>query len=228
MNNVKRFPVFFTIFSIILVTFFVMDLFLELKIINIAGVNLTTGSFLFLFTYIADDCLTEVYGYARARFVMWMTFLTALVTVIIFQISVTLPASDCVNDMAQAFDMVFSMGPRMLTAVLAGYLVSSTINSYIMSRMKLVWGGRFFKTRAFLSSICGRFWDFLLFYTIAYWGVLDVKTVLSIAVLPCLVNTTVEIFMLPVTAKVVEYVKKREGIDVYDNNVSYNPFSFAV
>ena len=130
--------------------------------------------------------------------------------------------------MASSFDKVFGMTPRILIAILTGYIVSSTINSFIMSKMKLAFKGERFKTRAFLSSICGRFWDFSLYYAIAYGGVLDMKTILSLGALPCIVGLVMETLMLPVTSRVVTYVKQREGIDVYDDHVNYNPFSLEV
>lgn len=218
----------YTVFCAVFVTFFIIDLFLEIKVVNAFGLNVTTGIFTFIVTYVIDDCLTELYGYARARFVMWITFFLAILVVGIFQLSVALPAASCMGRMAEAYDRAFSMGPRILVAILCGYVACSTVNSWIMSRLKLLSRGRYFKSRAFISSVFGRALDALVFHVIAFYGILSLKEAVGFACTTYLIQTAVETMTLPVSSRLVRWVKQKEGADAYDTDVSYNPFSLKV
>lgn len=228
MNTETRFPAFFVVFAIIIATCFVMDLSLEVKVAEIFGMNFTPGNFLFLMTYIADDAITELYGYARARFVMWITFFVTIIAVCVYQFGVALPPAPDAKEMGAAFDTVFSMGPRMLAAILISYIACSSVNSYIVSSLKIKFKGKFFKTRALASSMVGRFFDVTLFNLIAYFGILDINTIFSIMISTVIIHTTIEITTLPITSKIVSYIKRVEGSDAYDVNVSYNPFTMKI
>jgi uncharacterized integral membrane protein (TIGR00697 family) len=136
-------------------------------------------------------------------------------------IAVALPAAPYWDGEAH-FNFVFSMAPRIMAASLTAFLVGSFLNAYVMSRMKVANGGKHFSARAILSTVVGETFDSLIFFPIAFAGVIPVSGLLSLMAAQIVLKTLYEIIVLPVTIQVVRKLKKIEGIDVYDENISYN------
>ena len=139
------------------------------------------------------------------------------------QIAVIIPAASFWEG-GDSFDFVFGMAPRIVFASLCAFLVGSFLNAYIMSKMKLLSKGRNFSLRAIVSTIAGESADSIVFFPIAFGGLMAGEELLLMIVIQAILKSLYEIMILPVTIRVVRYVKKIDGSDVYDSNVSFNPF----
>jgi len=192
------------------------------KVISLWGINLPGAVLVFPLSYILNDCICEVWGFRRARLVIWMAFAMNAMVVIMGQLLVWLPAASF-WDGAPHFDYMFNMAPRVVIASLLAFLVGSTLNSLVMSKKKIADKGRRFGVRAILSSIFGESADSLIFMPIAFWGT-PLKTLLWMMLAQVSFKVLYEIIVLPVTAAVVRKVKAYEGVDTFDNGISYNPF----
>ena len=194
----------------------------ETKVFEAGPLALTGGVLIFPVSYIINDCIVEVWGYRKARLVIWTGFAMNFFVVVMAQIVRLLPAADF-WDGGEHFDYIFALAPRVTLASLLAFLSGSTVNAWIMSIMKVSSGGRRFSVRAVVSSVCGETVDSLIFFPIAFWGI-GWDNMLRLMVLQIVLKTVYEIVILPVTAVVVRSVKKYEGTDTFDRGISYNPF----
>ena len=177
---------------------------------------------IFPISYILNDCFTEVYGFRKARLVIWMAFLMNFFVALFGQIAVWLPAAGFWQG-GEHFNFVFSMAPRVAAASLLAFLVGSTLNALVLSKMKVASGGRGFGWRAIVSSLAGEACDSLVFMPIAFFGT-PFKVLAGMMLVQVSFKVLYEILILPVTALVVRRLKEAEGMDVYDTGISYNPF----
>lgn len=187
-----------------------------------AKIALPCAVLVFPISYILNDCFTEVYGYRKARLVIWMAFAMNFLVVMFGQIAVWLPAAGFWKG-GEHFNFVFGMAPRVVFASLLAFLAGSTLNSLVLSKMKVASGGRRFGWRAIVSSICGELCDSAIFMPIAFWGT-PLKTLAWMMLVQVSFKVLYEIAVLPLTAVFVKRLKTSEGIDVYDEGISYNPF----
>ena len=192
------------------------------KIISLWGVNLPGAVIVFPISYILNDCIAEVWGYRKARLVIWMAFLMNFLVVLLGQALVWLPAADF-WDGAPHFNYMFTLAPRVAFASLLAFVVGSNLNAWVMSRMKVADEGRRFWLRAIVSSLVGELGDSLIFMPIAFWGT-PLRTLALMMLAQVSFKVLYEIVVLPLTSRVVAKVKAAEGEDVYDRNISYNPF----
>lgn len=128
---------------------------LETKVIQVGGLAVTAGLLVFPVSYIINDCIAEVWGFKKARLIIWSGFAMNFFVVVLGLIAVALPAAPFWEG-EQHFDFVFGMAPRIVVASLMAFLVGSFLNAYVMSRMKVASGGKNFSARAILSTYCGR------------------------------------------------------------------------
>ena len=194
----------------------------ETKLFMAGQMALTGGVIIFPVSYIINDCLVEVYGYRKARLVIWTGFLMNFFVVAMAQIVRILPAAPF-WDGGPHFDYVFAMAPRVTVASMLAFFCGSTVNAWIMSRMKVASHGRRFSVRAVVSSLGGEMVDSLIFFPIAFWG-LGAGEMLSLMASQVILKTLYEVIILPVTSMVVRNLKKFEKTDTFDENISYNPF----
>lgn len=194
----------------------------ETKLFMVGNIALTGGVIIFPVSYIINDCLVEVYGYRKARLVIWTGFVMNFFVVAAAQIVRMLPAAPF-WDGGPHFDYVFAMAPRVTLASMLAFLCGSTVNAWIMSRMKVASRGRRFSLRAVVSSIGGETVDSLIFFPIAFFG-LSVKEMIVLMITQIVLKTLYEIIILPVTNNVVRRLKKFENLDTFDDRISYNPF----
>ena len=185
-------------------------------------ITLPCAVIIFPVSYILGDCLTEVYGYRKARMVIWLAFAMNFSVVLLGQIAVWLPAASFWQG-GDHFDFVFGMAPRVALASLLAFLVGSTLNSLVLSKMKVASEGRGFGWRAVLSSLAGEICDSLIFMPIAFIGT-PVGILLKMMLVQVSFKVLYEIVALPLTSLVVRRVKAGEGIDTFDRGISYNPF----
>ena len=184
---------------------------------------------LFPISYIINDCLTEVYGFKKAQTVIWTGFAMCLFVTLVSLLVTNLPAPlfEDSREIAASFDRIFGFVPRSMAGSLLAFVFGSTMNAWVMSKMKVATGGRGFGWRAILSSLAGELTDSLIFMPIAFAGILPAKVILTMMLTQVTAKVLYEIIILPVTTIVVRKLKQREGIDTYDRNISYNPFNLA-
>lgn len=184
----------------------------------------TAGLIIFPISYILNDCISEVWGYRNARLVIWIAFFTNLLAVAMFQLSVFLEPSPHWMDMQSAYASVLAQTPRIAIASMVAFLLGSFLNAFVMSKMKLRQEGKRFWLRALISTVVGELADTFLFTALAFVGVIPFKIVLMIIITETVLKTLYEMVILPITSLTVRYIKKREQIDIFDEQISYNPF----
>lgn len=199
--------------------FLIVSNLVEIKTIDLGPLTITAGVILFPFTYIINDCTVEVYGFERARLMIWTGFTVNLIVSLIMQLAIALPGSE---DWAHqdAMEAIFGAVPRIFIASLVAFIAGSMVNASVMARMKARDLNRRFKLRAILSTILGEGADSVIFFPIAFLGVLPVDVIIKLIVTQTLLKTAYEILILPVTVRVVSALKKIEGGDVYDSRMT--------
>ena len=195
------------------------------KIITLWGINLPGAVIVFPISYILNDCIAEVWGYRKARLVIWTAFVMNFLVVLLGELVVLLPAAPFWDGGAH-FDYLFRLAPRVTFASLLAFLVGSNMNALVLSKMKVADGGRRFGLRAILSSVVGELLDSLIFIPIAFWGT-PLGTLATMMLAQVTFKVLYEIIILPVTTRIVRWLKKSEGVDIYDTNISYNPFKLG-
>lgn len=195
------------------------------KVISFWGINLPGAVIIFPVSYILNDCIAEVWGYRKARLVIWLAFVMNLFVVLVGQLVVWLPAASFWDGGAH-FDYMFNMAPRVAFASFLAFLVGSNLNAFVLSKMKVASGGARFGIRAILSSVAGELVDSLIFIPIAFIGT-PVKALAMMLLAQVTFKVCYEILVLPLTAWVVRKTKASEGIDTFDKGISYNPFKLS-
>lgn len=194
---------------------------LEAKVVQVGAISITAGFIVFPVSYILNDCIAEVWGFRKARLIIWAGFAMNFFVILLAQAAVALPAAPFWNG-DEHFNFVFGLAPRIAFASLTAFLAGSFINAYVMSRMKLASNGKNFSARAIVSTLFGESADSLIFFPIAFGGLIPFNELIKMMIVQAVAKTLYEIVVLPVTIRVVRYVKKVDGSDVYDTNVSYN------
>ena len=194
---------------------------LETKIIQIGSFTITAGFLVFPVSYIINDCIAEVWGFRKARLIIWLGFAMNFAMIALFQLALALPAAPFWEG-ETAFRFVFGLAPRIAAASLMAFLAGSFLNAYVMSRMKLASDGRNFSARAVLSTLIGESADSLIFFPLAFCGLMPAHELAKLLLIQVVAKTAYEIVVLPVTIRVVDALKKIEGVDIYDEDISYN------
>ena len=195
---------------------------LETKIVQIGSYSMTAGFIVFPISYILNDCIAEVWGFKKARLIIWLGFAMNFFVVMLGGIACALPAAPFWEG-GEHFEFVFGLAPRIAAASLTAFLVGSFLNAMVMSKMKVASEGRHFSWRAILSTLAGEGADSLIFFPLAFGGLMPVGELGKLMLLQVTAKTLYEVVALPLTVRVVNYVKKVEGTDVYDTGISYNP-----
>ena len=193
---------------------------LETKQISVGPVSLTGGLIVFPVSYIINDCVCEVWGYAKARLLIWMGFAMNFFFVLLGALCDWIPGASYWDNDA-GFHAVFGLAPRIAAASFVAFLAGSFVNAYVMSRMKLHSPGKHFSLRAIVSTVAGEGIDSLLFFPLALWGVVPTDELPVLMLWQVVLKTLYEIVALPLTIRVVRRVKRYEGEDAYDEGVDY-------
>lgn len=194
---------------------------LETKVIQIGGLSVTAGLLVFPISYIINDCIVEVWGFKKARLIIWSGFAMNIFVVVLGLIAVAIPAASFWEG-EEHFNFVFGMAPRIVIASMIAFLVGSLLNAYVMSRMKIMSQGRKFSIRAIGSTVVGETADSLIFFPIAFGGIIAWKELLVMMCIQIVLKSMYEVIVLPVTILTVKAIKKIDGSDVYDTEISYN------
>ena len=194
---------------------------LETKVIQIGSLTVTAGLLVFPISYIINDCIAEVWGFKKARLIIWSGFAMNFFVVALGLIAVAIPAAPFWEG-EEHFDFVFGMAPRIVAASLMAFLVGSFLNAYVMSKMKVASRGRHFSARAILSTLVGETADSLIFFPVAFGGIIAWRELLIMMCIQIILKSMYEVIILPVTIRVVKAIKKIDGSDVYDTDIAYN------
>ena len=227
MSN-PRFSTRFLVMAVTLAVCLITSNFFVPRLWQVAGLPLQLSGAVLLFpvSYILGDCITEVYGYRKARFVIWLSFLLSAFVALMAQLVCWLPAplQESSRPVADSFNSLFTMVPKTTVASLVAFFAGSTVNAWIMSRMKVASRGKGFGLRAILSSVGGELVDSAIFFPVVFWGILSPAEALKLAGMQVLAKVLYEVVALPLTSWVVRRVKAAEGVDALDEGISYNPF----
>jgi len=216
----------FLAIAVAFVTCLIVSNIAAVKLISVADLILPGAIVIFPITYIIGDVLTEVYGYAKARRVIWLGFGANLFAVATFAVVGALPAAGFWGDQA-AYDAILGATPRILAASLVAYLVGEFANAYVLARLKVATQGRFLWLRTISSTVVGQGLDSAIFITIAFSGILPVEALVMTIVVQAAVKTGYEAAATPLTYLVVGWLKRVEGVDAYDRDASFNPFALS-
>lgn len=198
---------------------------LETKQIQVLGISLTGGLIVFPVSYIINDCVCEVWGYSKARMLIWTGFAMNFFFVAVGALCDIIPGAPYWDNEA-GFHAIFGLAPRITAASFIAFVFGSFINAYVMSRMKISSQGRNFSLRAIVSTIAGESVDSLIFFPLALGGVVPTADLIMLMLWQVVLKTAYEIVALPVTIRAVKAIKKYEGEDTYDNDISYGWFKF--
>ncbi|MCD7936987.1 MAG: queuosine precursor transporter [Tannerellaceae bacterium] len=198
---------------------------LQAKVIQLAGITITAGVIVFPVSYIINDCIAEVWGFKKARLIIWSGFASNFLVIFFSQIAIWLPGAPFWEN-EEGFNMVFGMAPRIALASLSAFLAGSFLNAYVMSKMKIASNGKHFSFRAIVSSLVGESADSLIFFPVAFIGIMPLDAIGIMIVTQAILKTLYEVVILPVTIRVVNFIKKHEETDVYDEGISYTIWSF--
>ena len=208
----------------------------------VGTITFGAGVLFFPISYIIGDVMTEVYGYANARRCIWAGFFALLFMVVMSLVVVNIPAApdwalasasymvagkEVTAPNQAAYYAIFGQTPRIVFASLVAFWAGEFVNSFVLARMKVLTAGRFLWMRTIGSTIFGEGVDSALFYPLAFLGVpgFTPYTVAMLALTQWIIKTLWEAVLTPATYLVVGFLKRREGVDVYDDNTDFNPFA---
>jgi uncharacterized integral membrane protein (TIGR00697 family) len=216
----------FVVVVAIFITCLLIANIIAVKLVNIFGLTVPAAIVIFPISYICGDVLTEVYGYRRARQVIWLGFACNLLAVVAIWAGQMLPGA-AFWDAQAAYVRILGFTPRLLVASFCAYLVGEFANSIVMARMKVLTAGRMLWTRTIGSTIVGEGLDSLIFITIAFLGVIPPGGILSAIITQWLFKVAYETLATPLTYAVVNFLKRQEGLDVFDRDTSLNPLALG-
>jgi hypothetical protein len=196
------------------------------KQMTVGPANFTGALLVFPISYIINDVVAEVYGFRRARLLIWLAFGMNFFFVLMGALVDVIPGADWwqATPAGQGFHAIFGLAPRIVVASFLAFLVGSFVNAAVISRMKVRSRGRRFPLRAIVSTILGEACDSIIFFPIALLGIVPLEQMPLFVLWQVTLKTLYEIIILPVTVRVVRYVKRVEATDVFDINIKYRLF----
>ena len=222
MNEKKTVSQLFMIIAVVYVTCLLLSNLIAGKMWAVtSSITLPAAVILFPITYIFGDVFTEVYGFRKARIIIWLGFGCSFFAVLIYLLTIALPHPDFWGNQ-EAYAAVLGTTPRVAAASFIGYLFGEFSNSMILSRLKVATQGRKLWVRTILSTLVGEGFDSVIFITVSFWGTMDNATVLQMILFQYLFKVSYEVIFTPVTYAVVRWLKRKEGIDTYDYDVKYH------
>lgn len=214
----------YMLLSVLFVVCLIVANLIEIKTVDLGWLTITAGVIVFPVSYIINDCVVEVYGFSRARLMIWTGFAMSLAVSLFLMLAVALPGGADWHHQ-EAMEAIYGSVPRIMGASFAAFFCGSMVNAYVMSRMKAAAGGSSsavsFSMRAIASTMFGEGVDSLVFFPVAFGGVLPWRTVGTLIVSQVLLKTGYELLVLPVTLAVVRRLKRLEHIDTIDRGISY-------
>ena len=213
---------YFVIITAIFVTCLITANITAVKLIDLFGLVLPAGIIIFPLSYITGDVLTEVYGYSRARRVIWLGFFCNFITVVAIWIGQILPPASF-WDGQEAYKRILGFTPRILASSFLAYLVGEFANSFVLAKLKISTKGRWLWLRTIGSTLVGQGLDSLVFITLAFMGTISLSALLLAIVTQWLAKSIYEAAATPLTYAVVNFLKRKEKMDFYDHDTRFNP-----
>jgi uncharacterized integral membrane protein (TIGR00697 family) len=215
---------YFTLLIVLNVTFQLISDATASKIVLLFGFGVSVTVLYFPFTYIISDVLTEVYGYSKARRVLYYTILASVLAGLFYQLAIIVPPAPFFKEQ-EAYQTVFAAVPRVLIGGWIAVFGGDISNNYILARLKVLTRGKYLWFRTISSTIVGQLVNTALFYTIALSGVMPANELIRGIAGGWIMKSIVEAVMTPFTYIIVNMLKKSEDIDYYDINTDFNPFN---
>lgn len=185
---------------------------MEIKVVDLRFLTVTAGVVVFPISYIINDCIVELYGFRKARMVIWLGFAMNLLVSLLLQIGILLPGAAEWQGQ-QAMQLIFGAVPRIFAASFIAFVCGSLANAYVMARMKAALpDGSRFSLRAIVSTLWGEGIDSVIFFPIAFAGMIPASTIITLIITQTLLKTAYEIAVLPLTILVVKRLRKIEGL----------------
>ncbi len=226
MNEGVRYSSWFVIIVALFVTCLITANITAVKLVNLFGFVLPAAILVFPLSYIIGDVLTEVYGYGQARRVIWLGFFCNFITVLAIWLGQALPAASF-WDGQEAYERILGYAPRLLFASFLAYLAGEFANSFVLAKMKIATKGRWLWMRTIGSTLVGQGLDSLVFITLAFVGTIPIASLILTIVIQWLAKSIYEAAVTPLTYVVVKFLKRKEGLDVYDHATRFSPFSIS-
>ena len=221
IKSKQQVSVLFMLFSILFCVCLISANILETKQISVLGISLTGGLIVFPISYIINDCVCEVWGFQKARLLIWTGFAMNFFFVAMGALCDWIPGAPYWTNEA-GFHAIFGLAPRVAAASFVAFIVGSFANAYVMSKMKIRDKGRNFSLRAILSTIVGESFASVIFFPLALGGVVPTEELPKLMLWQVLLKTVYEVIALPITIHIVKALKEHEGEDTYDNDVNYS------
>lgn len=217
---------YFSIVSSLFVTTLLLSNTIASKLLSIGPFVFTSGILIFPISYIFGDILTEVYGYARSRKIIWTGFVALIFMSLIYWITGLLPPAPTWPHQ-EAYQAILGVVPRIVLASIIAYWAGEFSNSYTLAKLKVITKGKYLWIRTIGSTIVGEGVDTALFVIIGFWGTLP-NAVLPLVILSgYLFKVLYEVIATPLTYKIVAFLKKKEGCDHFDYRTNFNPFRLS-
>lgn len=213
-----------TFLGIIYTSFLILSNLTASKVGALGEYNFTAVIIFFPVTYIIDDILTEVYGYKVSRKVIWAGLFANLIVVFGSYIVLLVPPSSEWNYQKE-FEAVFTMSHRILLASVSAYIGGEFVNSILLAKLKIITKGKHFWFRAIFSTVIGAAFDTSIFMIVAFAYILPAEIIIGMIFVEYVIKILVEVLVLPITVRIVQYLKKVDQIDYYDYGTNFNPFS---
>ncbi len=195
-----------------------------MKLVAFGPIIADGGAVLFPLAYILGDVMTEVYGYKHTRRAIWVSFVWLLLMIAVLSIVQHLPAVDGAPNVKE-FDAVFGFVPRIVAASLVAYLVGEFLNSFVLAKMKVYAQGKRMWQRLVASTLLGEAVDTTIFCMVAFYGLITGSQMVNYILVGIAFKVTVETLMLPITYRVIHWLKTREQTDYYDKKTNFTPLS---
>jgi len=222
MNESKNVSKLFMLIGIIFVTCLLLSNLVAGKMWAVTEeITLPAAVILFPITYILGDVFTEVYGFRKARLIIWAGFACSFFAVLVYLLTIVLPHPGYWEGQ-ESYALVLGTTPRVAAASFAGYLFGEFSNSMILSKLKVMTGGKKLWLRTISSTLIGEGFDSVIFIMISFWGTMENSVVLKMIFFQYIFKVAYEILFTPLTYTVVNFIKKKEGIDTFDTNIKYN------
>lgn len=221
ISDNKHFSPTFLLLAVTFCVCLIISNLMEIKTVMIGPLTITAGVVVFPLSYIINDCIVEIYGFAKARLVIWLGFAMNLIVTLLLQVGIWLPGSPSWEGQT-AMELMYGAVPRIFIASFTAFLCGSMINAYVMSRMKGgIREGQGFTLRAIVSTLWGETVDSAIFFPLAFGGILPWSMLCQLTITQVILKTLYEILILPVTLQVVKKLRKIEGGETDDRGISY-------
>ena len=226
-SSVRQFRAFDVVMAAFVAILLLSNLIGAAKLATVGGFTFGAGILFFPIGYVIGDVLTEVYGYAHARRCIWVGFSALFFMAFMSWVVVSLPPAAGWSGQ-EAYESVFGQVPRIVLASIVAFWAGEFVNSFVLARMKIMTHGKYLWTRTIGSTVFGQAVDSVIFYPLAFLGVWSTSQVLTVMLTNWALKVSWEAVLTPVTYMVVGWLKRHEGVDIFDRNTNFTPFKTAI